>query len=154
MNKEHQKDEIILAVKEAFSDNAEPMPFVRAYIELDGNDIDHIAEQTAENLYNAGYRKTFTSDLASGTQKAFKEGYEKAQVDLEKLSDKYNAVVKKNAHLRLALSTAKHEAVRAFVNKLKATASKFEASQNGQIVAMDYSISEDKLNELIKEFEQ
>lgn len=28
-------------------------------------------------LYNAGYRKTFTSDLASDTQKAYKEGYEK-----------------------------------------------------------------------------
>lgn len=31
----------------------------------------------AENIYNAGYRKTFTSDIASDTQKAFKEGYEK-----------------------------------------------------------------------------
>ena len=29
-------------------------------------------------LYEAGYRKTFTSALASDTQKAFKEGYEKA----------------------------------------------------------------------------
>ena len=28
----------------------------------------------AEALYNAGYRKTFTSDLASDTQKAYKEG--------------------------------------------------------------------------------
>lgn len=37
------------------------------------------AYRHAENLYNAGYRKTFTSDLASDTQKAFKEGYEKAK---------------------------------------------------------------------------
>lgn len=29
----------------------------------------------AELFYNAGYRKTFTSDLASDTQKAYKEGY-------------------------------------------------------------------------------
>lgn len=35
----------------------------------------------AENLYNAGYRKTFTSDLASDTQKAFKEGYIKGSID-------------------------------------------------------------------------
>ena len=35
------------------------------------------ADDIAEGLYNAGYRKTFTSDLASDTQKAFKEGYEK-----------------------------------------------------------------------------
>lgn len=36
----------------------------------------------AESLYNAGYRKTFTSDIASDTQKAFKEGYEKAKEEL------------------------------------------------------------------------
>lgn len=36
-------------------------------------------QEIAEALYNAGYRKTFTSDLASDTQKAFKEGYEKAK---------------------------------------------------------------------------
>lgn len=38
----------------------------------------------AEMLYNAGYRKTFTSDLASDTQKAFKEGYEKARKETAK----------------------------------------------------------------------
>lgn len=37
----------------------------------------------AEAIYNAGYRKTFTSDIASDTQKAFKEGYEKAQSELK-----------------------------------------------------------------------
>ena len=35
------------------------------------------AYRHAEALYNTGYRKTFTSDLASDTQKAFKEGYSK-----------------------------------------------------------------------------
>lgn len=35
------------------------------------------ADDIAEGLYNAGYRKTFTSDLASDMQMAFKEGYEK-----------------------------------------------------------------------------
>ena len=33
------------------------------------------ATEDAEALYNAGYRKTFTSEFASDTQKAFKEGY-------------------------------------------------------------------------------
>ena len=41
------------------------------------------ADDIAEGIYNAGYRKTFTSDLASDTQKAFKEGYEKAQSELK-----------------------------------------------------------------------
>lgn len=42
------------------------------------------AYRHAEALYNAGYRKTFTSDLASDTQKAFKEGYEKARKETAK----------------------------------------------------------------------
>ena len=40
---------------------------------------DTTAGDIAEGLYNAGYRKTFISD----TQKAFKEGYEKAQSELK-----------------------------------------------------------------------
>lgn len=35
----------------------------------------------AERLYNAGYRKTFISDLASDTQNAFKDGYIKGNID-------------------------------------------------------------------------
>ena len=42
------------------------------------------ADDIAEGLYNAGYRKTFTSDLASDTQKAFKDGYEKARKETAK----------------------------------------------------------------------
>ncbi len=41
------------------------------------------ADDIAEGLYNAGYRNTFTSDLANDTQKAYKEGYEKAQSELK-----------------------------------------------------------------------
>ena len=37
----------------------------------------------AEALYNAGYRKTFTSDFASDTQKAYKEGYIKGIEETE-----------------------------------------------------------------------
>lgn len=46
---------------------------------LDKTSCDGICGWTmqAETIYNAGYRKTFTSDLASDTQKAFKEGYSK-----------------------------------------------------------------------------
>jgi predicted RNase H-like nuclease (RuvC/YqgF family) len=40
-------------------------------------------------LYNAGYRKTFTSELASDTQKAYKEGYikgiEERESEIERL---------------------------------------------------------------------
>ena len=42
------------------------------------------ADDIAEGIYNAGYRKTFISDLSSDTQKAFKEGYEKARKETAK----------------------------------------------------------------------
>ncbi len=35
--------------------------------------------ERAEAFYNAGYRKTFTSSLASDTQAAYKEGYRNGQ---------------------------------------------------------------------------
>lgn len=38
-------------------------------------------KDVAEAIYNAGYRKTFTSDFASDTQKAYKEGYDKGFLD-------------------------------------------------------------------------
>ena len=47
--------------------------------------------KVAEALYNAGYRKTFTSDLASDTQKAFKEGYIKGSIDSVLLARKETA---------------------------------------------------------------
>ena len=48
----------------------------------------------AEKIYDLGYRKTFTSDLASDTQKAYKEGYEKgieeteAEIEILKIQNK------------------------------------------------------------------
>lgn len=36
----------------------------------------------AEALYDMGYRKTFTSEMASDTQKAYKEGYLKSYDDI------------------------------------------------------------------------
>lgn len=47
--------------------------------------------KVAEALYNAGYRKTFTSDLTSDTQKAFKEGYIKGSIDSMPLARKETA---------------------------------------------------------------
>lgn len=47
--------------------------------------------QTVKNLHKMGYRKTFTSELASDTQKAFKEGYEKAQAEMKA----YGEIIKK-----------------------------------------------------------
>ena len=84
MNKEQQKDEVILIVKKAIDANTEQHFVDDDTVYIDGNDVDHIAEQVADEVYATGYRKTSTSDLASDTQKAFKEGYEKARNETAK----------------------------------------------------------------------
>lgn len=68
-----EMEKIIKAEYEQWLDVTDVIPKATTYYaECMGCAID-----SAEAIYNAGYRKTFTNDLASDTQKAFKEGYEK-----------------------------------------------------------------------------
>lgn len=66
-------------------------------------------KEIAEALYNAGYRKTFTSELASETQKAYKDGYEKGVHDEEekrnRLLDKLYDSFDENSRLRNEIIT-------------------------------------------------
>lgn len=52
---DEQKDEIILTVKNAFAANS-GWADEDAYV-IDCNDVDHIAQETADNLNKVGYRK-------------------------------------------------------------------------------------------------
>ncbi len=52
---DEQKDEIILTVKNAFAANS-GWADEDAYV-IDCNDVDHIAQETADNLNKAGYHK-------------------------------------------------------------------------------------------------
>lgn len=70
-DREKQIEEIILVVKEKMTDNAS-IDIVEDLVSFNGNDFDHIAEQTAEALYNAGYRK-----IPEGAVVLTKEEYEK-----------------------------------------------------------------------------
>lgn len=51
------KDEIILMVKKAIANNSLPFEDSDEFVELDGFDVDNIADEVAEEVYNAGYRK-------------------------------------------------------------------------------------------------
>lgn len=51
------KDEIILMVKKAIANNSLPFEDSDEFVELDGFDVDNIADEVYEALYNAGYRK-------------------------------------------------------------------------------------------------
>ena len=60
----------------------------------------------AEILYNAGYRKTFTSDLVSDTQKAYKEGYEKGFLDGR---EEFDIILQQNKQLLQAREISKSD---------------------------------------------
>ena len=60
----------------------------------------------AEALYNAGYRKTFTSDFASDTQKAYKEGYEKGFLDGR---EEFDIILQQNKQLLQAREISKSD---------------------------------------------
>ena len=141
-NKEQIKDEIILTVKKAIGVNS-------YYTEddnvlIDSNDIDHIAEQTAEALYNAGYRKTFTSDLASDTQKAYKEGYIKGFADGE---EEFEIIKNRNAELIKERDGAK--AVKEFAEKLKNVIHERDYVQGYAEIGLI-----EEIDELLKEYEK
>ena len=58
----------------------------------------------AEALYNAGYRKTFTSDFAIDTQKAYKEGYDKGFLDGR---EEFDIILQQNKQLLQARKISK-----------------------------------------------
>ena len=60
----------------------------------------------AEALYNAGYRKTFTSDFASNTQKAYKEGYDKGFLDGR---EEFDIILQRNKQLLQAREISKSD---------------------------------------------
>lgn len=73
------------------------------------------AYRHAKALYDTGYRKTFTSDLASDTQKAFKEGCEKGCETCEQswdngYNDGYND----------GYESGKEDGIKEFGDKIKA----------------------------------
>ncbi len=111
MNKQEQIEEmtkLIQAEYKQWLDTTGVIPEgTTYYAECLGCAID-----SAETLYNvAGYRKTFTSDLASDMQNAFKEGYEKGCETCEQAWDNgYND----------GYESGKEDGVKEFAEELKA----------------------------------
>lgn len=74
MTKEQQKDKIIEIVKKAIDDNSVTTYGEDDIVAIDGDDVDHIAEEIAEcvgefasdrqSAYSAGYRKGCCSKMA------------------------------------------------------------------------------------------
>ena len=165
-NKEQIKDEIILTVKKAIGANSY---YIKDYnFLIDSNDIDHIAEQTAEIIYNAGYRKTFTSAFASDTQKAYKEGYikgiEERKAENERLTERLKQVLLsidtvKEMNAMCNIDYHRKQAVKEFADKVKEyinnkVIADFDDSKSVKYYTVDLDEFESEIDELLKEYEQ
>lgn len=103
------------------------------------------ADDIAEGIYNAGYRKTFTSDIVSDTQKAFKEGYEKGCETCEQAWDNgYND----------GYESGKEDGVREFAEKVKGKSERFLVAKGDGVYGEKLYVSIEEIDELIKEYEK
>lgn len=115
-------------------------------------------QQIAEALYNAGYRKTFTSDFASDTQKAYKEGYikgiEERKAENERLTERLKQVL-------LSIDTVKEMNAMCNIDDHRKQAVKEFAEWVKDHIAdvpfcnqKAYNIFCDMVNEKLKEYEE
>lgn len=101
------------------------------------------AYRHAEALYNAGYRKTFTSDIASDTQKAFKEGYKKGcEICAQAWANGYNYGYK----------SGKEDGVREFAEKVKGKSEMFLVAKGDGVYGEKLYVSIEEIDELLKEY--
>ena len=97
---------------------------------------DTTAGDIAEGIYNAGYRKTFTNEMVSDTQKAFKEGYEKGcETCVQAWDNGYND----------GYESGKDDGVKEFAEKLKEKS--YVNDYCREVVGIE------KIDELLKEYE-
>lgn len=176
MNKEQQIKDIKKCIGKGFSDlicGAENFEVIYECIQ-DG----------AVALYNAGYRKTFTSDLASDTQKAYKDGYEKGIKDEEEKRNRLldtlygswdensrlkNEIIKKDEILQKNIDTAidthkryicnideqRKQAVKEFAEKLQKELPCRDYTFNGITFSMILTSSmKYVIDKLLKEYEK
>lgn len=144
MNREEQiaeMEKIIKAEYKQWLDTTGVIPEgTTYYAECLGCAID-----SAETLYNvAGYRKTFTSDLASDMQNAFKEGYEKGCETCEQAWDNgYND----------GYGSGKEDGVREFAEKVKGKSERFLVAKGDGVYGEKLYVSIEEIDELLKEYE-
>ena len=103
------------------------------------------ADDIAEGLYNAGYRKTFTSDLISDTQKAFKEGYEKGcETCAQAWDNGYND----------GYESGKEDGVKEFAEKVKGKSEMFLVAKGDGVYGEKPYVSIEEIDELLKEYKE
>lgn len=143
MNKEQQIEEIATII----SNSCERHGF-----DLHEPEIDLVAI----DVYNAGYRKTFTSDFASDTQKAYKEGYikgiEERKAETERLKAQLSEFEKTVTQF---VKDRETQAVKEFAEKLQKELPCRDYTLNGITFSMILASSmKYVIDKLLKEYKQ
>lgn len=110
-----------------------------------------VDEYKAENANLTVENEVLTRDKAN-LERTLEEGGEELQAtkaSLERMTDNYKAILKQCAHLRLALSTAKAEAVKEFAEWVKDHITDVPFCNQKA-----YNIFCDMVNEKLKEYEK
>lgn len=108
------KDEIILMVKKAIANNSIPFEDSDEFVELDGFDVDNIADEVYEALYNAGYRKIPKYAVIIPAEE--REAEMKATNEILAERDGLKAEIER---LKAVLEIKQKQAVKEFAEKLK-----------------------------------
>lgn len=165
MNKEQQIEEMARVACEHFDCDmvGQPCTKCKTY------DKHCYTIHQAETLYNAGYRKTFASDFASNTQKAFKEGYIKGAIDrdieIAELKAENERLTERLKQVLLSIDTVKEmnamcniaeqrkQAVKEFAEKLKKKVHNYYPSIDSYCTSKHVILVKD-IDELLKEYEK
>lgn len=119
-----------------------------------GNVKPFYVETIAEALYNAGYRKIFTSDLARYIQRGYIKGIEEREAENERLTERLKQVLLsidtvKEMNTMCDIYEQRKQAVKEFAEKLKGKLQDFgDGGEKGAY------ITEKDIDELIKEIEK
>lgn len=165
MDKEQQIEEIAEILKNSATESAKyfqreiKKAFKSGVKQLKRSDCEKsIHDIAAESLYNAGYRKTFTSDFASDTQKAYKEGYikgiEEREAENERLTERLKQVLLsidtvKEMNAMCNIDDHRKQAVKEFAEWIKDNITDIPFCNQKA-----YNIFCDMVNEELKEYEK
>jgi len=157
-NKRQVKEEIILAVKNAIYNNAD-IDVDCDCVQTDGNGVDHIADEVAEALYNAGYRKVgknavvLTREEYDRLNACIKSEEEVRAIMQQQMLPMFKELVDKEMNKKLATVTALERKATAqeFLLQVVKRSSRMEMVSNGIVLKTTYSIDRDELIEIAKQ---
>lgn len=160
MTKEQQKDKIIEIVKNAINDNSVTLYGADDMVSIDGDDVDHIAEEVAEEVYDLRI-SVFGNEIKS-LKRGIKELQDK-NAELKRECNEYYAqadrlqaklaqvLMRVDKTKEWTLDRAKIEGAKEFAEKLKEKFDGYDAtSYNGY--EEGFHDLQEEIDEVLKEY--